>query len=78
MAPGNIASFERRLLENLDALVALGQPVAARSVDVLAAAQRYAAEAVVADPMRAFARSFVLCCVEGEDTVRAAALALLD
>jgi HEAT repeat protein len=75
-----IALFEQRLLENLDALVALGwqgpEPRPDERLDVVAEAQRWAADSAVPDPVRAFARAFVLGCVAGADGVRAAVTAL--
>jgi hypothetical protein len=67
--------FERRLLENLDALFALAWPDG-RGWDLLAEVQRYAGESLAADAGRAFARALVLGSVEGDDAVRAATLAL--
>lgn len=75
------AHFEGRLLADLDAAVALADPVmfdGARSLrlDVLRELLVWAADAFTVDPGRAFARAFILGCVEGEDRVRAAVLAL--
>lgn len=74
------AGFEQRLLSSLDALIALGHPYPSIAgdgrFDVLAALLDYAGDAFVPDPSRAFARAFVLGCVAGEDTVRAAVIAL--
>jgi uncharacterized protein (TIGR02270 family) len=67
--------FERRLLENLDALLALAWP-GGGGWDLLDEVQRHAGESLVPDAGRAFARAFVLGAVEGADTVRAAVLAL--
>jgi len=84
-----IAGFERRLLADLDALVALATPyetdersddgswqAVRRRLDLVSALQGWADDAFVADDVRAFARAFVLCCVGGEDAVRAAFVAL--
>ena len=76
-----LARFEARLLADLDAVVALGRPVVfdgapTLRLDVLRELLAYADDAFVPDPARAFARAFVLGCVEGEDCVRAAVLAL--
>ena len=75
------AHFEGRLLADLDAAVALADPVmfdGARSLrlDILRELLVWAADAFTVDPGRAFARAFILGCVEGEDRVRAAVLAL--
>ncbi len=75
---------EARMTAGVDALMALAQPfyLAAGNGkkspghDVLEAAVRYGRDALTADPGRAFARTFLLGCVAGEDTVRAAVLAL--
>lgn len=71
-----VARFEQRLLDSLDGLMSLGWREAGalenESIDVVAVTQAYADDAFVADPMRAFARTFVLCSVEGADGVRAA------
>jgi hypothetical protein len=78
-APGP-ADFEQRLLSSLDALIALGHPYQSihgdGRFDVLAALLDYAGDSFVPDPARAFARAFVLGCVAGEDTVRAAVIGL--
>jgi hypothetical protein len=74
-----VEPFEQRLLDALDALVALGIPT---SLDcgvgwgVLGEVQRYGAEALVPDAGREFARAFTLCCLDGDDHVAAALLAL--
>ncbi|MSP24794.1 MAG: hypothetical protein EXR75_06430 [Myxococcales bacterium] len=75
---------EARMTAGVDALMALGQPfflasgrgAKSEGFDVLEAALDYGRDAFTADPGRAFARTFVLGCVAGEDTVRAAILAL--
>ncbi|MFO0740578.1 MAG: hypothetical protein U0270_32075 [Labilithrix sp.] len=56
------APFEQRLLDNVDAFVALG-------VDALPSASLFHAEAAAPDPSRAFAVALTLCCIEGTDTV---------
>lgn len=76
-----IVAFEERLLAAFDALVALGQPVISVDAtelqfDVLGELLAYSNAADVPDPARAFARTFVLSCVEGEDRVRAAVIAM--
>lgn len=74
------ADFEQRLLNCLDALIALGHPFQSAGgegrFDVLAALLEYAGDSFVPDPARGFARAFVLGCVAGEDTVRAAVIGL--
>ena len=62
-----LAAFQQRLLDNLDALMALS-----RDIDIVTVIQRHAADAVVADPARAFACTFVLSCLRGPDAVRGA------
>jgi hypothetical protein len=78
-APGP-TDFEQRLLCSLDALIALGHPYQSVAgdgrFDVLAALLDYAGDSFVPDPARAFSRAFVLGCVAGEDTVRAAVIGL--
>lgn len=76
-----LARFEDRLLADLDAAVALGRPVVydgaqVALLDVLAEVLAWADDALIADPGRAFARAFLLGCVEGDDAARAAVLAL--
>lgn len=76
--------YEQRMCDALDALVSLGLPFRSAShaaslqpgLDVLEEALLYGREALTADPSRAFARAFVLGCVDGEDAVRAVVLAL--
>jgi len=74
------AAFEERLLKNLDAFMGLAEPFASRAgegrLDVLAVLLDWAGDAMVPDPARAFARALVLGCVTGEDTARAAVMAL--
>ena len=77
-------AFEQRMCASLDAFIALGQsfhssdPGAARhdGIDVLETALHYGRDAITIDPGRAFARTFALVSVAGNDTVRAAMLAL--
>ncbi len=57
--------FEDRILENLDALMALGAP----SVPAI---PLFLAEVEAPDPERAFAAAFALGCIEGHDTLVAA------
>lgn len=76
-----LSRFEDRLLANLDAAVALGRPVIFGNeprlrLDVLRELIAWADDAFVADPNRAFARAFILGCVEGDDAIRAAVTAL--
>ncbi len=81
-----MARFENQLCACLDAAVALGQPffsaVGPKSryegLDVLDHAVRYSRDAITADPGRAFARTMLLASVAGEDTARAALLALKE
>lgn len=74
------ASFEARLLENLDAFMALAEPYAGAGgparFDPLSPLLDWAGDAMVPDPARAFARAFVLGSVAGEDTAAAAVLSL--
>jgi hypothetical protein len=56
------APFEQRLLDNIDAFVALGQ-------DALPSVTLFHAEAAAPDPSRAFAIALTLGCIEGTDTV---------
>jgi hypothetical protein len=72
--------FEQRLLNNLDALVALGQPFVgpdgtAVQLDVLAEVIAYSRDRFVVDPMRAFTRAFVLAASDRDDAMRASVLA---
>jgi len=73
------ASFEERLLKDLDALVALAMPFASSSspsgegrLDVLALLLEHTGDGMAPDPARAFARAFTLGSFAGEDTARAA------
>lgn len=68
--------FERRLLANLDALLALaaephGLPDAFSVFDEV---QRYARESPTVDPRREFARAFAFACTSGDHALRAVAL----
>ncbi len=76
-----VVSFEERLLAAFDALVSLVQPIESIDgtefrFDVLGELLAHSNATEVPDPARAFARTFVLSCVEGEDRVRAAVVAL--
>lgn len=79
-----IQRFEQRILNDLDALLAMATPfyscvgheARVRGVDVLDAVLRYSRDSPAIHEGRAFARAFVLGCVAGEDTVRALVLAL--
>jgi hypothetical protein len=70
----SLATFEQRLLSNLDALVALAR--GPEGEDVLAQLVGYAAEMRVPDRGRAFALAFGLGCIDGDDAVRAAVIGL--
>lgn len=75
-----VVDFEDRLLAAFDALVALGLPIESVDrkqfqFDVLEELLRYSSTDI-SDPSRAFARTFVLSCVEGEDRVHTAVVAL--
>ncbi len=72
--------FEQRLLNNLDALVALGRPFVGpdgttAQLDVLSEVIAHARDRFVIDPMRAFARAFVLAASGRDDAMRASVLA---
>lgn len=76
-----VRRFDDRMLKNLDAIIALGDPYvslggATMAMDVLAETLRHARDSFVSDSRRAFAQAFVMGCVAGDDTPRAAALAL--
>lgn len=76
-----VVAFEERLLAAFDALITLGHPVMSIDgtelrFDVLGELLTHSNAAEVPDPARAFARTFVLSCVEGEDRVRAAVIAM--
>ena len=76
--------FERRMCECLDTIVALGEPfyttMAAGGrypgINILEETLTYGRDAVTVDPARTFARMFVMTSIAGEDTIRAAILAL--
>ncbi len=74
------ASFEARLLENLDAFMALAEPYVSGGAEVrldpLSPLLEWAGDAMVPDPARAFARAFVLGSVAGDDTAAAAVMSL--
>lgn len=80
----SLGRFEQRLLDNLDALVALahaglpGAPPGSSPppvLDLTGEILRYTSESFT-DSARAFARAFVLCSIDGEDGIRAAVMAL--
>ena len=79
-----IERFEQRMLSNVDAALALGTAfevgasVGGRFTGwpILDHAIEWAKDAAVPDPGRAFARTLLLCSVDGKDTLRAALLAL--
>ncbi|MEO7330297.1 MAG: hypothetical protein ABI193_17100, partial [Minicystis sp.] len=73
----NAARFEQRLLNAMDALAALclSEP-GERGGDVVTQLLSYATETSFADAGRAFAGSFLLGCIDGEDAARALLLAL--
>lgn len=83
-----IARFDQRLLNDLDAVVALGETFCrsdARpggdgfqhgSLNVLGELLDHTHDSLTVDTTRAFARAFVLGCVEGDDTARAAVVSL--
>jgi hypothetical protein len=70
--------FEQRLLDNLDALVALERPLSpgAPSLGLVEAVFAYATEWTVPDFGRAFALAFTLCCLASEAAMRWVVLAL--
>ncbi len=76
--------FEQRMLDALDALVVLGEPFvvggtggrALERFDVIDTVVAYGRDALAAEPGRAFARTFALGCIAGDDAVRATVLAL--
>ena len=74
----SVASFEQRLLDNVDALLALEvvEPGAERAPGALAQLVREATDTSFPDPGRAFAATFALGCVQGEDVVDVLLLAL--
>ncbi len=71
-------SFEQRLLDNLDALVALERPLDPRapSLGLVEALYAYAIEWTVPDFGRTFALAFTLCCLAPEAAMRWVVLAL--
>jgi 3-oxoacyl-[acyl-carrier-protein] synthase I len=79
-----IGGFEQRLLDNVDALFALAERHESSSteqndchaLDLLALVHRYADDAFAPDPARAFAGTFVACCVDGTSSVEDAVAAL--
>lgn len=76
-----LGRFEQRMLDDLDALasLSLASPIEGETdlrLDVAREALAYAEDAFVADPVRPFARAFVLGCIAGEDAARAAVVAL--
>lgn len=70
--------FEQRLLDNLDALVALERPLDPRapSLGLVEALYSYATEWTVPDFGRTFALAFTLCCLAPEAAMRWVVLAL--
>ncbi|MRG92163.1 hypothetical protein [Polyangium spumosum] len=70
--------FEQRLLDSLDALVALERPLdpAAPSLGLVESLFAYAIEWVVPDFGRTFALAFTLCCLDAETAMRWVVLAL--
>lgn len=78
---GALASFDQRLLDNVDALLSLARTPSdaseeVRGLRVVHDLQRWAADAPVPDPTRAFAQALVLGSIDGEDAARAATVAL--
>jgi len=83
-----VAGFDQRLLNDLDAFVALGHRFCRSdrfgvveghphaTLDVLQELLSYARDSLTVDTARSFARAFLLGCVEGDDVTRAAVLAL--
>ncbi|MDI1437285.1 hypothetical protein [Polyangium sorediatum] len=77
----SLAGFDQRLLDNVDALLSLTRiPDGAREPAsgswVLDELQRWAADAPIPDPGRAFAQALVLGSIHGEDAARTAVVAL--
>lgn len=70
--------FEQRLLDNLDALIALERPVAPGTppLGLVEALFAYATEWIVPDYGRTFALAFTLCCLASETALRWVVLAL--
>jgi hypothetical protein len=75
-----LAPFEERLLKDVDAFMALAEPTPPEAGDAPFSAIgeliAWAGDAMIPDPVRAFARTFLLGCIAGEDTARAAVMAL--
>lgn len=74
-----LQSFEDRLLRDVDAFMALAEPLdedIEPRFDAIAELTAWAGDAMVPDPLRAFARAFLLGCISGEDTARAVMIAL--
>ncbi len=73
-----LVGFEERLLADVDAFMALAEPVSGEPpfIDAIDHLVAWAGDAMVPDPVRAFARTFLLGCVAGEDAARAAVLSL--
>jgi hypothetical protein len=73
----SVESFEQRLLDNLDALIALSAcgPGHDGAAGLLADLARYTAE-VSQDQGRAFTLAFVLGCIDGPEAMQALALAV--
>ena len=74
----SVAAFEQRLLDNVDALLSLEvvEAGAERTPGALAQLVREATDTSFPDPGRAFAATFALGCVQGEDVVDVLLLAL--
>lgn len=73
-----LQGFEERLLADVDAFMALAEPANGEppAIDAIGELVDWAGDAMVPDPVRAFSRTFLLGCIAGEDTARAAVLAL--
>lgn len=82
LSTGAAERFERRLLADLDALAALGEPFVPAAgaepvrLDVAAEVVRWASDAFVPDPGRAFARTLLLASTRDDRATRAAVIAL--
>jgi hypothetical protein len=74
----SVAGFEQRLLDNVDALLSLEvvEAGATRTPGALAQLIREATDTSFPDPGRAFAATFALGCVQGEDVVDVLLMAL--
>lgn len=72
------AGFEQRLLDNLDAVVALERPLDPRTpaLGLVEALYLYATEWTIPDPGRSFALAFTLSCLASEAALRWVLLAL--